>query len=124
MSCAFDWSNLPFFQTALFVAPILLDIGYSDSNNRIMLFVRVVFGAINAFILLGCVLGVGGIIQDQEEHFVIVAEALFLDGFSLSKKVLGTVIAFNTLIPCMYYFCVPCQKNCRTMRCIKSATKG
>lgn len=120
----FKMEQFTFFQTALFIAPILMDISYSDSNSRVMFFIRLVFGTGNAIILLGCVLGVGGIIVDQNESFAIVAEASFLNGLSLSKKALGTIITANILVPVVYYYCSPCQKNCKTIQSVKSAIKG
>ena len=115
----FKMAQFNFFQTALFIAPIMLDIAYSGADNSLLLWIRRIFGFVNAIILMGF----GGIIQDVQGCFVIKIEASYFHNFSIPKIYLGVVISLNIIVPFVYYFCAPCQKTCMTMRCMKAIQK-
>lgn len=69
-----DSKNFTYFQTMLFIFPILIDIVCSGPTNRLAWVVRWVIGVADTLIMIVCFLGLGGIIvQDDASYFIIEA---------------------------------------------------
>ena len=67
-----DSKNFTYFQTMLFIFPILIDIVCSGPTNRLAWVVRWVIGVADTLIMIVCFLGLGGIIvQDDASYFII-----------------------------------------------------
>lgn len=103
--------NFTFFQTILFVIPVLIDIVCSGPSNIPALLVRWVIGIADILIIILCILGLGGIIaQDIDNYFFINSMRLF-GGLKISKNIIAGLLVANLVIPFAYYNYSPCKKS-------------
>ena len=82
-----DSKNFTYFQTMLFIFPILIDIVCSGPTNRLAWVVRWVIGVADTLIMIVCFLGLGGIIvQDDASYFIIESTSEPAPSVCLSPK--------------------------------------
>ena len=108
-----DPGNFTYFQTMLFLAPVLIDIVYSGPQNRFVRMVRWGIGAMDVIVMVVCFLGLGGIIVQDTEGYIIVDSMLLFGGFRIEKAAIAVVLVLNILIPAAYYTCSPCKKSAK-----------
>lgn len=111
-----------FFQTFLFISPIFFDILYSGANTRLLRILRLTFGILNALVLIGCILGFAGIVEDTGESFVFVQESISLGGMYIKKKMLANLLWVNIFIPVIYLISSPCKAGNLMTQFAKAAT--
>lgn len=101
--------NFTYFQTILFLAPILIDIVCSGPDNFIAYCVRWIIGVADVFIIFICILGLGGIVEETDSAYYLVHSMLLLGGISITKNFIGVLLIANLAIPVAYYFYTPCK---------------
>lgn len=103
--------NFTYFQTILFIAPVLIDIVCSGPANKVARIVRWIIGSVDVVIMIICFLGLGGIvIQDSNSYFIVESMILF-GGFKISKTIMAILLIVNLMIPVAYYTCSPCKQS-------------
>ena len=112
-----------FFQVALFVFPILIDVSYGTLESKLMNFVRKCFITLNVLFFIFCMLGLANVIDDTGNSFYVYLEVLNLH-FSVTKVRFGWVMIPNIIIPVLYYGCSPCRKNEETIVSARHHEKG
>lgn len=115
--------NFTYFQTMLFIVPVMIDIVCSGPNNRIALAVRWVIGIMDTVVLVICLLGLGGVIGQDSESYFFVESMLLFGGFKVSKNYIAGCLILNILIPTAYYNWSPC-KEAEKVRAVVTAKKG
>lgn len=98
-----------FFQTFLFIAPIMMDIAYNGVSTKPLNIVRVCAGILNALVLIGCLFGMVGIIQDDGLVFKVSDSVIYFSSLSVDKSVIGGILAANLVVPAIYWIGAPCQ---------------
>ena len=98
-----------FFQIFLFIAPCFLDIAYNDLGSKILNLVRIVFGAINVFLLVFCFLGMAGIIRDTGSIYTADIGVIDLH-VEFPQKALAFAMGPNLIVPVVYYGTAPSQR--------------
>ena len=103
--------NFTYFQTMLFIAPVLIDIVCSGPTNKVARTVRWIIGSVDVIIMIICFLGLGGIIiQDSNSYFIVESMILF-GGLQIPKVLIAILLIINLLIPAAYYTCSPCKQS-------------
>lgn len=104
-----------FFQTFLFLTPIMIDIAYTGLKNKGWNILRCVLGILNAIFLLACVMGMTGILVDTGESFAMRSGALYFQNIQLKKTMIGKIMAANLAVPIVYLVASPCQKTMKSI---------
>ena len=105
--------NFTYFQTMLFIAPVLIDIVCSGPTNKVARIVRWVVGSVDVIIMIICFLGLGGIVTQDSNSYFIVESMMLFGGFKISKVLIAILLIVNLLIPVAYYTCSPCKQSAR-----------
>lgn len=119
----FSAKDFTFFQTFLFIAPVALDIFNAGFTTKTVNVLRVCFGVLDAALLVGCFLGMLGVIKDVETEFMISKTFLYWPGVAIEKKIVGYVIALNLIVPIVFYIGSPCQDTQNIMNRVKALKK-
>ena len=101
--------NFTYFQTMLFVSPVLIDVVSSGPQNPLALFVRRVIGTVDTIIVLICILGLGGIITQDTTSYLFVDTMLLFGGFKFDKTLIAGLLVVNLIVPAIYYTYSPCK---------------
>lgn len=102
-------ADFNFFQTFLFVTPIMIDIAYNGMSTKWLNVVRLIIGVVNALVLIGCLFGMAGLIEDKDTFFKISDTVIYFHGACVSKTIMGGVLAANLVVPIIYWIGSPCQ---------------
>ena len=116
----FRAEDFTFFQTFLFIAPIVLDILNTNFYSNILNWIRRGFGILDAALLIGCLLGMFGILEDTGSGFAVSQSFLYFSGGEIKKTTVGIIIAFNLIIPIIFYIGSPCQEATRMLSKLKT----
>ncbi len=112
----FDAKSFTFFQTFLFVAPVLLDIAYVDiKRSKTLNGIRIFFWIYDSALVVMCILGIVGVLVDKGECFAISTTFLFCPGYSIQKNYIGIAIAINLMVPFILWIGAPCQRAMRIL---------
>lgn len=117
----FKVEDFTFFQTFLFLAPVALDILDARFITKALNIVRVVFGIFDAILLICCILGMFGVLQDTGKGFAVSQSFLYFSGVEIDKTIVGIIIAINLAVPILFYIGAPCQQTMRLLNKAKSA---
>ncbi len=102
--------NFTYFQTVLFISPILIDIVCSGPTNTLARLVRWGVGIADTFIMIVCFLGLGEIIVQDSMNYWLVESMLLFGGIRISKSCIAVLLIANLLVPAVYYHYSPCKK--------------
>ena len=116
----FRIENFTFFQTLLFLFPVILDIWNTNITAGWLKFVRVCFGVLDVALLICCLLGMSGVLQDTGKSFVVSQDYMYFSGQGIEKTTVGIIIAFNLIVPVMFYIGAPCQKAMKMLNKVKA----
>ena len=116
----FKAEDFTFFQTFLFLAPVALDILNADFTTDTLNRVRLCFGVLDAALLVGCFLGMFGVLQDTGESFIVSQNFLYFSGVEIKKTTVGIIIALNLAISIIFYIGSPCQETIKMLSRIKN----
>lgn len=116
----FSKEDFTFFQTFLFLAPVVLDIFGASFTTNVLNRVRLVFGIFDAALLLSCLLGMFGILRDTGESFAVAESFLYFSGVEIKKTIVGIFIALNLAVPFMFWIGSPCQQTMQMLSTLKS----
>lgn len=105
--------NFTYFQTMLFISPILIDIVCSGPNNLLARIVRWGIGIIDTIIILICFLGLGGIIVQDTTSYFLVETMLLFGGIKFKKAHIAVLLVINLIIPVIYYTYSPCKTTAK-----------
>lgn len=108
-----DPSNFTYFQTMLFIVPVLIDIVCSGPKNKFARVVRWGMGTMDILVMVVCFLGLGGIIVQDAEGYILVDSMLLFGGVRIEKTAIAVVLVLNILIPAAYYTWSPCKKTAK-----------
>lgn len=100
-----------------------LDILNASFTTNVMNRVRVVFGILDAALLLSCFLGMFGVFEDTKESFAVSPDFLYFAGVEIEKRVVGIIIALNLAVPIMFYIGSPCQETVRALSSVKTGKR-
>ena len=92
-------------------------------DTRIMRFVRRAFISLNLLIISICFLGLAGVFKDSGEAFTVCLEVISKRVIPISKRAIAIAIAFNLLVPVIYYGISPCQRNEETLAVLNKKQK-
>lgn len=98
-----------FFPLFTFVAPVLIDLLGSEVNHGLASKIRLFFIVINVILVLMCLVGWYGLIQDTGSFFVISEEAMVFAGLKMKKQVFLPAIVANIFVPVLYSQVSPCK---------------
>lgn len=115
----FKAEDFTFFQTFLFLAPVVLDIVNADFATNTLNRVRLCFGVLDAALLVGCFLGMFGVLQDVGECFIVSRSFLYFSGVEIKKTTVGIIIALNLAVPIIFYIGSPCQETIKMVNRVK-----
>lgn len=116
--------SFTYFQTMLFVFPILIDIICSGPINRFARGVRWVIGIADTFIVIVCFLGLGGIIIQDTESYLFVESMLIFGGIAIGKIHIAVLLIANLIIPFAYYSYSPCKRSEKSKAVIAAKKEG
>lgn len=119
----FRAADFTFFQTFLFLAPVVLDLLNTSLTAKVLNGVRIVFGILDAALLLSCFFGMFGVLQDTGTSFVVSQSFLYFSGVEIKKTIVGIVIALNLTVPILFYIGSPCQQTMRALSKVKSTKR-
>ena len=116
--------DFTFFQTFLFLAPVVLDIVNTNFTTESMNWVRRGFGFVDTILLISCFLGMLGALQDTGKSFVVRESFLYFSGVEIEKTTVGVIIAVNLAVPFMFYIGAPCQETVKLLSRLKAISQG
>ena len=119
-----DSKNFTYFQTMLFIFPILIDIVCSGPTNRLAWVVRWVIEVADTLIMIVCFLGLGGIIVQDDASYFIIESMLLFGGFRIDKGFIAVLLIANLSIPAAYYNYSPCKKSVKIKTVLMSKKEG
>lgn len=105
--------NFTYFQIMLFIAPVLIDIACSGPANNLARVVRWAIGFLDVIILIICFLGLGGIVVQDLDSYLVVESMIFFGGFQIPKELIAVFLIVNLSIPIAYYICSPCKQSAK-----------
>lgn len=116
----FKIEDFTFFQTFLFLAPVVLDLLNTSLKTNTLNKVRVVFAILDAALLLCCLLGMFGILQDTGESFAISQSFIYFPGSEIKKTIVGVIIVLNLTVPIIFYIGTYNQQTMKLLNGVKS----
>lgn len=119
----FKAEDFTFFQTFLFLAPVVLDLLNTSLKIKVLNGVRIVFGILDAALLLSCLLGMFGVFEDTGTGFAVSESFLYFSGVEIKKTIVGIVIALNLAVPILFYIGSPCQQTMKMSSAVKSVRR-
>ena len=120
----FKTEDFTFFQTFLFLAPVALDLLNTSLKTKVLNGVRIVFGILDAALLISCFLGmINKVFEDTGTGFAVSESFLYFSGVEIEKTVVGIVIALNLLVPILFYIGSPCQQTMKMLSVVKSVRR-
>lgn len=116
--------SFTYFQTILFIAPVLIDIVCSGPNNKVAWIVRLVIGTVDTIIMIICFLGLGGIVLQDSNNYFIVKSMILFGGVEIPKVIIAVFLVINLLIPVAYFTCSPCKQSERMKSAVVARREG
>lgn len=104
-----------FYATLLLIAPALLDVVTTELKSPFLNSIRRAFIVLDSLLVIFCILGIGGILQDNGDYFLISEKFLYFPGAAVRKEHAGLFILINILVPIGFWIGSPCQDTLHTL---------
>lgn len=117
----FDITQLTFFSFLLCIIPIIIDLWYNDSVNKVLNICFKIFFTVNSIIAVLCLIGLSGNILDKGTYFELGKHAAIFCGLKIDKAKCAEFMIIEIAVPLMFYAGCPCKKNMKAQIGVKSA---
>lgn len=106
-----DSREFTFVTIFMYTTPILIDLISVKLNSRFFNHIKAIFVIFNSIIILFCISGLFGVIEDKENYFSIVSTAVAFAEIKIEKKILLISMVVELSIPIILYFGSPTRRT-------------
>lgn len=113
-----------FVSMGLFAAPILLDLCSTELFGKWFKGFRKIFISYNTVIICFCIFGIIGILQDNNNIFIVPSNALIFADYWISKTVFVVLLLPDLIVPLVLRVACPTKQSLVTEHIADSKSKN